>query len=101
MKRKILKNVEWGILICTIILVIIGLVALTSATRNSDYDELKRQVMWVAISIPIMIIIIFIDYETIAKIAPFLYGLILILLIAVLFYIIHENLARFAPCDFP
>ncbi len=85
MKRKILKNVEWGILICTIILVIIGLVALTSATRNSDYDELKRQVMWVAISIPIMIIIIFIDYETIAKIAPFLYGLILILLIAVLF----------------
>ena len=36
MKRKILKNIEWGILICTILLVAIGLVALTSATKNSD-----------------------------------------------------------------
>lgn len=85
MKRKILKNIEWGILICTIVLVIIGLVALTSATRNSDYDELKKQIIWTAISIPIMIIIIFIDYDLIAKISPFLYGIILILLVAVLF----------------
>ena len=85
MKRKILKNIEWGILICTIILVIIGLIALTSATQNSDYDELKRQVMWLVISIPIMIIIIFIDYEWLAKISPILYGIILVLLVGVLF----------------
>ncbi len=85
MKRKILKNVEWGILICTIILLIIGLVALTSATKNSDYDELKRQIMWIAISIPVMIIIIFIDYDLIAKLAPVLYGIIIALLIGVLF----------------
>ena len=85
MKRKILKNIEWGILICTIILVIIGLVALTSATQNSDYEELKRQIMWVCISIPIMIIILFIDYDFIAKISPILYGIIIALLIGVLF----------------
>lgn len=85
MKRKILKNIEWGILICTIILVVIGLVALTSATKNSDYDELKRQIMWLCISIPVMIIIIFIDYDFIAKISPILYGIIIALLIGVLF----------------
>ena len=85
MKRKILKNTDWGILICTIILLIIGLIALTSATQNSDYDELKRQIMWVFISIPVMVIILFIDYEFIAKLAPILYGIIIILLIAVLF----------------
>lgn len=85
MKRKILKNIEWGILICTIILVIIGLVALTSATQNSDYGELKRQIMWVLISIPIMIIILFIDYDFIARISPILYGIIIALLIGVLF----------------
>ena len=61
MKRKILKNIEWGILICTIVLVAIGLVALTSATQNSNYDELKKQIIWVVISFPILIIIIFID----------------------------------------
>lgn len=85
MKRKILKNIEWGILICTIILVIIGLVALTSATQNSDYEDLKKQIMWVCISIPIMIIILFIDYDFIAKISPILYGIIIALLIGVLF----------------
>ena len=85
MKRKILKNIEWGILLCTILLVAIGLVALTSATQNSDYDELRRQIMWICISIPVMIIILFIDYEFIAKISPILYGIIILLLIGVLF----------------
>ena len=85
MKRKILKNIEWGIIICTLLLVIIGLVALTSATKNSNYEELKKQILWVAVSIPVMIVIIFIDYEFIAKISPILYGIIIVLLIAVLF----------------
>ena len=85
MRRKILKNVEWGILICTIILLAIGLVALTSATKNSDYDELKKQIIWAAISIPVMIVIIFIDYDLITKISPVLYGIIIALLIGVLF----------------
>ncbi len=85
MKRKILKNIEWSILICTIILVIIGLVALTSATKNSDYEELKKQIMWIAISVPVLIVVVFIDYEAIVKISPILYGIILALLVAVLF----------------
>ena len=85
MKKKILKNIEWGILICTLILVLIGLVALTSATKNTEYDELKKQVMWVIISIPIMIIVIFIDYDFIVKISLVLYGIIIALLVGVLF----------------
>ena len=39
MQKKMFKNFEWGILICTIILLAIGLVALFSATQNSDYEE--------------------------------------------------------------
>ena len=85
MKRKMLKNMEWSILISTIILVVIGLVALTSATKNSNYDELKKQILWITISIPVLIVVIFVDYEIIAKISPILYGIILILLVAVLF----------------
>ena len=85
MKRKILKNREWSILISTIILVIIGLVALTSATKNSNYEELKKQILWLTISIPILIVVIFVDYDIFAKISPILYGIILILLVAVLF----------------
>ncbi len=85
MKRKIFKNIEWGILICTILLILIGLVALFSATQNTEYDELKKQIMWLCISIPIFIVILFIDYEIIAKASPVFYGIFLILLVAVLF----------------
>lgn len=85
MKKKMLKNIEWGILICTNILIIIGLIALFSATQNSDYEELRKQIMWLAISIPIMIVVVLIDYEILAKISPVIYGLSIILLIGVLF----------------
>ena len=85
MKRKILKNIEWSVLICTIVLVTIGLIALVSATRNSNYEELTRQLVWLAISIPILIIVVLIDYDFFAKISPILYAIILALLLGVLF----------------
>ena len=85
MQKKMFKNFEWGILICTIILLAIGLVALFSATQNSDYEEFKKQIMWIGISIPVIVVVILVDYEILAKISPVIYGLSLISLIAVLF----------------
>ena len=84
MNKKMLKNIEWGILICCIILLCIGLVALFSATRDNEFDDFGKQVLWSLISIPIMIIVIFVDYNLIARISPVLYGLAIIALIAVL-----------------
>ncbi len=85
MKKKLTHNIEWGILVCTILLIAIGLVALFSSTQNSDYEELKKQIMWLIVSIPVMIVVILVNYEFIAKISPVLYGLSLLLLIGVLF----------------
>ena len=85
MKEKILRNIEWGILVCTILLIGIGLVALFSSTQNSDYDELKKQIIWLTISVPIMIIIIVVDYEFFNKISPIIYAFSILMLIAVLF----------------
>ena len=85
MKKKILKNMEWGILICCVLLLAIGMVALFSATQNSNYDEFKKQLMWSIICIPVVTIITIIDYQTIAKLSPLFYGIFIILLIAVFF----------------
>lgn len=85
MKKKLLKNMEWGILICTILLIVIGIVALYSSTQSSEFEELKKQIMWLVISIPIVILIISLDYEMIAGISQIGYGIILILLVLVLF----------------
>ena len=47
MGKKLLKNTEWTILIVSVILAIIGLVALFSATQSTDYDEFGRQAKWI------------------------------------------------------
>ena len=85
MKKKFFKNMEWGILICSVLLLAIGMVALFSATQNSDYEEFRKQGIWFLVSIPVVILLMVIDYQFLAKISPFLYGLFLILLVAVYF----------------
>ncbi len=85
MKSRIFKNMEWLILISALLLTGIGLVALYSATQSNGFDELKKQIMWFAISIVIMIVIMIIDYDVWAKLSPIFYGISIILLIVVLF----------------
>ncbi len=85
MRKRELKNVEWSLLIVAIILCTIGLVALFSATQSTDYDEFNKQCIWLIVSLVIMGAIMLIDYETLINISPILYGIFIILLIAVLF----------------
>ncbi len=84
MNKKELKSIEWSILICAIILTAIGLFALYSASENVDQEYLKKQVIWVIVSIPILIITTIIDYRTIAKVSFIFYSVFMLLLIAVL-----------------
>ena len=85
MRKRELKNMEWGILIAAIILSIIGMVALFSATQETEYDDFKKQLIWFCVSIIVMAIVMLIDYEFLIKISPGLYGLFILLLIGVLF----------------
>ena len=85
MNKRIFRNTEWGILICSIILFAIGLIALFSATQETDLSEFRKQIIWFAMSIPVVLIVMLIDYNNIAKLAPVFYGLFIVMLIAVLF----------------
>jgi len=84
MNRKQLKNAEWSILICAIILILIGLFALASASKSAEMEDLKKQSIWVIISIPILVVTSIVDYRSFAKMSIFFYAVSIILLIAVL-----------------
>ena len=62
MGKKQLKNTEWIILIVSVTLAIIGLVALFSATQNTELAEFKKQVQWLLISIISSFHILFISF---------------------------------------
>lgn len=85
MRRREFKNMEWGLLVVAIILSIIGIIALFSATQETEYDEFKKQIIWFGVSIIVMVIVMLINYETLVRLSPIFYGIFIILLIAVLF----------------
>jgi rod shape determining protein RodA len=85
MKKKFFKNVEWYLIIAVIMLSAVGLVALFSATHETGLEEFQKQIIWIVIGVILLIVLMFIDYELIAKISPVFYAISIILLIAVLF----------------
>ena len=85
MRKKLLKNLDWGVLVCIGILIGIGLTALFSTSQNTDHVEFVKQLQWLLISIPFFILVVAIDYDKILKIAPVFYGACIFLLILVLF----------------
>ena len=85
MGKKLLKNTEWIVLIVSVLLAIIGLVALFSATQSTDLAEFKKQIQWLLISIPFLILASTIDYNVIVKFSTLAYIILIVLLIGVLF----------------
>ena len=85
MNKKKLKNTEWKILIYVSILLIIGLIALYSATTSTEFGEFKKQIIWIIIGIPLLLIMMFIDYKILARFSVVFYIISLILLLFVLF----------------
>ncbi len=85
MGKKLLKNTEWTILIVSVILAIIGLIALFSATQSTEHAEFKRQIQWIIISIPFLVLASVIDYNIIVKFSTLAYIVVLGLLVGVLF----------------
>ena len=59
MRKRELKNMEWWVLIIAIILCSIGLVALFSATQETEHDAFYKQITWIGISLVVMIIFTF------------------------------------------
>ena len=85
MRKRELKNVEWTILIVAVILCVIGLVALFSATQETEHADFNKQCIWFVVSLVIMVGAMLVDYEILVKISPVIYGMFIILLIGVLF----------------
>ena len=85
MKKRLLKNTEWTVLIVSVLLLVIGLVALFSATQSTDYGDLKKQIQWFLVSIPFLILAYCIDYNVIARFSTAIYLVMIGLLIGVLF----------------
>ena len=85
--KKILKSLDYMIIIISILLFGIGIVALYSANGgvNGDTSEVTKQLVWFLVGIAGMIVVLMIDYDLLGKLWIPIYILTILSLIAVLF----------------
>lgn len=83
LRDRIKPNIDLNFLGTALVLAIVGCLLVYSATYYSDpgLGLMKRQILWVAIGIVLMIIFMVVDYHVIFDIAPILYAIGLLLLL--------------------
>ncbi len=85
-RDRIRPNIDLNFLGTAIVLAVIGVLLVYSATYYSDpgLGLVKRQILWVGIALVLMAIFLIIDYHVLFDIAPILYGIGIVLLIYLL-----------------
>lgn len=87
--RRHLRNLDWGLFIAVVILMVVSVVMVSSATRQSPVngDPLyytKRQIIWIILGLLVMVIVVMTDYLTLARLSNLIYLGNLALLLTVL-----------------
>jgi rod shape determining protein RodA len=76
-------SIDWNFLGTAVVLALIGVLLVYSATYYGDpsLGTVKKQILWVAIGLALMIAFLVVDYHVLFDIAPILYGIGIILLL--------------------
>ncbi len=87
MFKNLLKNTDWILFACVILLFVIGIIAIYSAGYATDVnkDEYIKQIVWFGVVLAMIIVIWCIDYNVFDIFGYILYAINFILLILVLF----------------
>ena len=104
-------SVDWNFLGTAVVLALIGVLLVYSATYYGDpsLSTAKKQMLWVAIGIALMIAVMVIDYHVLFDIAPILYGIGIVLLLYLMIFgrltanvrsWIHIGGFQFQPSEF-
>lgn len=84
--RRLLRSFDFLLLLTVFAIILLSLLLISSATMDSlsgDPFFVKRQAIWFIISLVALLVVVSIDYTQFYRLTPYLYGLNLLLLLAV------------------
>jgi rod shape determining protein RodA len=104
-------TLDWNFLGTAVVLALIGVLLVYSATYYGEpsLSTAKKQMLWVAIGIALMIAFVMVDYHVLFDIAPILYGIGIVLLLYLMVFgrltanvrsWIHIGGFQFQPSEF-
>ncbi|HET7706153.1 MAG TPA: rod shape-determining protein RodA [Thermoanaerobaculia bacterium] len=110
-RERSLPTLDWNFIGTAIVIAAIGVVLIYSATWFTDPNltVVKRQMIWVAVGVALLIAFLIVDYRILFDIAPILYGIGLLLLVYLLVWgqvtanvrsWIHIGAFQFQPSEF-
>jgi rod shape determining protein RodA len=86
--RRQLRDLDIGLVVASMVLVVVGIAMIHSATFDPDAEALspqvQRQLLVAGIGIAVMAAVTLISQDTLEALTPILYGLAIVLLVAVL-----------------
>ncbi|OGW12438.1 MAG: rod shape-determining protein RodA [Nitrospinae bacterium RIFCSPLOWO2_12_FULL_45_22] len=81
--RRLIINIDWILLGLTLVIAFFGLMAIYSAAGGDGENTYFKQIFWLGFGLVGLIIVISVDYTTIAKSSYFIYALAIATLVAV------------------
>ncbi len=86
--RRLLEDFDWVLLLTTVLICVIGFVAIYSASYSygTATPYFEKQVLWFFIGLGAMLVVTMIDYRIMERFSPFLHILMIVLLFLVLIY---------------
>jgi rod shape determining protein RodA len=92
LNRRSLRDVDWLLLLAPVALTAFGCVGIYSTAPAPGGDFVKKQVIALIIGLAIALTVTFTDYrKIITTVAPFLYAIVMVLLVLVLFFGVEIN----------
>jgi rod shape determining protein RodA len=84
--RRLIQEIDWVLLGLVLLLALIGVIFIYSSSHFLPGGFHTRQLVWIGISLVALLLVLTVDYKFFVSISPYLYGLIVAILLATLIF---------------
>ena len=91
---------DWILFGTMVLLAVFGLIMIYSATRATGVVSMERQMIFVAAGIIVFLLASLVDYREYRHLSPYLYGVVIVLLVAVFFFPERNGARRWIDLPF-
>jgi len=82
---RYLRDFHWTLFFIAILLSMVGVLVIASASNNMEVDYMQKQLVWIGAGILVMLFVIFVGYRSFLNLSYVFYLVAIILLVLVLF----------------
>ena len=84
--RRLIQEIDWVLLGLVLLLALVGVIFIYSSSHFLPGGFHTRQLVWIGVSLVALLLVLTVDYKFFVSVSPYLYGLIVAILLATLVF---------------